>query len=110
MRWCLDGEFLAIFLHPVFPASRVQHVSDLHFKFALRPRHVWKYGITSNLRRLRLGEEKEVETTYIGQKYNVRICYACRAAIIISRGIKRYSDMQDSLSVQKDKQYELKVS
>jgi len=22
----------------------VQHVSDLHLKFALRPHHVWKYG------------------------------------------------------------------
>jgi len=27
-----------------FPASRVQQVSDLHLKFALRPHHVWKYG------------------------------------------------------------------
>jgi len=32
------------FLRPAFPASRVQHVSDLHPKFALRPHHVWKYG------------------------------------------------------------------
>ena len=40
VRWCLDGDFL----RPVFPASRVQHVSDVHLKFALRPRHVWKYG------------------------------------------------------------------
>ena len=31
-------------LHPVFPASREQQVSDLHSKFALRPHHVWKYG------------------------------------------------------------------
>jgi len=23
----------------------VQHISDLHPKFALRPHHVWKYGI-----------------------------------------------------------------
>jgi len=22
----------------------VQHISDLHSKFALRPHHVWKYG------------------------------------------------------------------
>jgi len=28
----------------LFPASRVQQVSDLHLKFALRPHHVWKYG------------------------------------------------------------------
>jgi len=30
--------------HPLFPASHVQHISDLHSKFALRPHHVWKYG------------------------------------------------------------------
>ena len=39
-RW----RFLATFLRPVFAASRVQQVSDLHSKFALRPRHVKKYG------------------------------------------------------------------
>jgi len=32
------------FLHPVFSACRVQHISDPHSKFALRPHHVWKYG------------------------------------------------------------------
>jgi len=36
--------FLATFLRPAFPASRVQQVSDLHLKFTLRPHHVWKYG------------------------------------------------------------------
>ena len=35
-RWLFFGDFL----HPVFAASRVQHVSDLHLKFALRPHHV----------------------------------------------------------------------
>jgi len=40
VRWCADGEFLG----PAFSASHVQHVSDLHPKFALRPHHVWKYG------------------------------------------------------------------
>jgi len=46
------------FLGPAFPASGVQHVSNLHLKFALRPHHVevWQ---TSNLRRLILGEEKK---------------------------------------------------
>jgi len=39
-RWGLFGDFL----HPVFSASRVQHVSDLHSKFALRPHRVQKYG------------------------------------------------------------------
>ena len=35
--WCLKSFF-------VLSASRVQHISDLHSKFALRPHHVWKYG------------------------------------------------------------------
>jgi len=39
-----DGAQMAIFLHPVFSASRVQHISDTHSKFALRPHQVWKYG------------------------------------------------------------------
>ena len=42
-----DGAQMAIFgdiLHPVFSASRMQQISDLHSKFALRPHHVWKYG------------------------------------------------------------------
>ena len=30
MQWCPDGDFLAIFLRPVFAASREQHTSDLH--------------------------------------------------------------------------------
>jgi len=33
-------EFLVIFVRPAFPASRVQHISDLHSKFALRPHNV----------------------------------------------------------------------
>jgi len=36
VRWCPDGDFL----HPVFSASRMQHVSDLHPKFALRLQRV----------------------------------------------------------------------
>ena len=32
-RW----RFFALFLRPVFPASPVQHISDLHSKFALGP-------------------------------------------------------------------------
>ena len=39
-RW----RFLATFLRLVFAASRVQHISDLHSKFALGPHHVLKYG------------------------------------------------------------------
>ena len=35
-RW----RFLATFLRPVFAESCVQHISDLHSKFALGPRHV----------------------------------------------------------------------
>ena len=39
-RWRIFGDSLG----PAFPANRMQHVSDLHPKFALRPHHVWKYG------------------------------------------------------------------
>jgi len=35
-----DGDIL----RPVFAASRVQSISDLYSKFALRPHHVPKYG------------------------------------------------------------------
>ena len=41
---CARWRFLATFLRPVFAASRVQRISDLHSKFALTPHHVWKYG------------------------------------------------------------------
>ena len=39
-RWQILGDFLS----PAFSDSLVQHVSDLHPKFALRPHHVCKYG------------------------------------------------------------------
>jgi len=63
------------FLCPVFPASRVQHISDLHSKFALGPHHVWKYSIDiqSAAAEIWRGKKEEEdrrlkETT--GQKYN----------------------------------------
>jgi len=56
-RW----RFLAIFLRPVLSAIRVQHVSDLHPKFALMPTPCVEVWQTSNLRRLRLGEGKKKE-------------------------------------------------
>jgi len=37
-------QIFGIFLNPVFSARRVQHILDLHSKFALRPHDVWKYG------------------------------------------------------------------
>ena len=39
-RWQIFDDFL----RPIFAASGMQHVSDLHLKFALRPHRVWKYG------------------------------------------------------------------
>jgi len=35
-RWRIFGDFLG----PAFAASLVQHISDLHSKFALEPHHV----------------------------------------------------------------------
>jgi len=70
---------MAIFLRPVFAASRVQQVSYLHPKFTLRPHHVCKCAsmvdFQSAMAEIRRGKKRE-ETT--GQKYNVRICYAGR--------------------------------
>jgi len=40
VRWCQNYDFLP----PVFSASRMQHIKDMHSKLALRPHHVWKYG------------------------------------------------------------------
>jgi len=58
-RW----RFLVTFLRPVFSASRVQQVSDLHLKFA------------SNLRRLRLGEEKMKKKRKNKRQYeNIMVC------------------------------------
>ena len=61
-----DGAKMAIFgdfFASCISASRVQHISDLHSKFALRPHHVWKYGRqTSSVRPLRLGEERKKDT------------------------------------------------
>jgi len=42
-----DGAQMAIFgdfFASCISASRVQHISDMHSKFALRPDHVSKYG------------------------------------------------------------------
>ena len=41
VRWCQNDDF---FLRPVFSLRCMQHISDMHSKFALRPHHVWKYG------------------------------------------------------------------
>jgi len=59
-----DGAQMAIFgdfLRPVFSASRVQHVLDLHLKFALRPHHVWEYGRhQSAAAEIRRGKKKTI--------------------------------------------------
>ena len=51
------------FLRPVFSASSVQRISDMHSKFALRPHHVWKYMVdtqstTAEIRRGKKEEER----------------------------------------------------
>jgi len=47
------------FLHPVFSANRVQHISDMYSKFALKPHHVWEYGIQSPTAEIRRGKKIE---------------------------------------------------
>jgi len=45
-RW----QFLATFLGPAFAASCVQHLSDLHSKFALGPHHVSNQPAAAEIR------------------------------------------------------------
>jgi len=63
-RWRLFGDFL----RPAFPASRAQHVSDLHPKFALRSHHVWKYGRRKKERRKKKERKKKP------QDENIMVC------------------------------------
>jgi len=55
------------FLRPVFAASPVQHVSDLHLKFALRPDHVCNCAsmvdIQSATAEIRQGKKKKERRT-----------------------------------------------
>ena len=58
-RW----RVLATFLRPVFAASRVQHISDLHSKFALGSRHMCRsmVDIQSVAAEIRRGKKEEEE-------------------------------------------------
>ena len=76
-RWGFFGE---IFASCIFSEWRVARFRAASYTKATRCVEVWQ---TSNLRRLRLGEEiKKIERKKIeeitGQKYNVHICYARR--------------------------------
>ena len=66
-RWRLFGDFL----RPAFTTSRV--VSDLHPKFALRPQHVWKYGIhlTSDREEKRKKKNKQQDENIYGLPYYI---------------------------------------
>jgi len=56
-----DGAKMGIFLRRVFSASRVQHISDLHSKFAHLGHITRGSMVTSNTRPLRIGEEQKKE-------------------------------------------------
>ena len=66
-RW----RFFASFLRPVFPASLVQHISELHSKFALRPHHLCRsmvdiHSATAEIRRKKR-RRKEDRARILGQ-------------------------------------------
>jgi len=68
-------EIFGAFLRPAFPVSRVQQVSDLHLKIALRPHTHTMCGsmvdiqfTAAEIRRGKKKEERKMEIT--GQKYN----------------------------------------
>jgi len=67
-RW----RFLATFLRPVFSARRVQQVSDLHLKFALRPHHVALVAdIQSAAAEIRRGKKEEERTNHSMKIYGL---------------------------------------
>ena len=77
-RWRIFGDFLGPAL-----ASHVQHISNMHSKFAPRPHHVSKWSmvdIQSPTAEIRRGKKKEERTKIeiTGQKYNVRTYYIRR--------------------------------
>ena len=66
--------FLATFLGPAFAASRVQHLSDLHSKFALGPHHVSKYGRhPTYAAEIRRGKKKDEGRKKL-QDENIMVC------------------------------------
>jgi len=72
---------MANFASCIFSASRVQHISDLHSKFALKPHHVWTYSkldIQSATAENRRGKKKKKKKP---QDENIMACpipYAIR--------------------------------
>jgi len=62
------------FLHPAFSESRVQHVSDLHPKFALRPHRHTMCGsmvdIQSPTAEIRQGEKRRKKEETTRRKYS----------------------------------------
>ena len=71
-RW----RFLATFLRPVFAASHVQHISDLHSKFALRPHHMCASmaEIQSATAEIRRGKKKKKKKKKKPQDKNIIAC------------------------------------
>jgi len=57
VRWRQNGDFLC----PVFSASRVQHISDMHSKFALRPQHVWNRMVDIQFAAAEIRRGKKIE-------------------------------------------------
>jgi len=65
---------------PVFSASHVQHVSDLHLKFALRPHHTMYasmadiHSATAEIRRSEQKERKKKKNKNKRQDENIMVC------------------------------------
>jgi len=71
-RWRIFGVIFA----SCFSASHLQHVSDLHPKFALRPHHLCsmvdiQYATAEKGEETKKNRKTEEETT--GQKYNYNV-------------------------------------
>ena len=68
VRWCQNGDFL----RPVLSASRVQHISDIYSKFALRPHHVWSMvDILSPTAEITRGKKERRKIEITGQMFGL---------------------------------------
>jgi len=66
-RW----RFLATFLRPVFSASRVQQISDMHSKFALATSYM--VDIQSPTAEIRRGKKEEEERKKIQRRWKPQL-------------------------------------
>jgi len=73
VRWCRDGEFLAIFCVLNFQRAACSTLQDLHPKFALRPHRVWSTDVQSAAAEIRRGKRKKDDEEEERRNHRIKI-------------------------------------